>query len=381
MSIHEQENEYSAVENRHKSIIRTSIVGIATNVLLAAFKAFIGVVSNSIAITLDAVNNLSDALSSVITILGTVIAGKKPDAKHPLGYGRTEYLTSTIIAVLVMYAGVTALIESVKKILHPETPNYTVPALIVVAVAVVVKILLGRYFQSQGKKLHSDSLVNSGVDATQDSFISLATLVGALIFVLTGLRLEAYLGAVIAVIIIKSGIEMLMSALDDILGRRPDAELSRSVRRTIQENFPVQGAYDLIMHNYGPNQIVASVHVAVDDTTTAEQIDEMTREITQKVMEETGVIITSVGVYSVNTRDPEAVRVQDIIHEVASEHEYCLQIHGVYVDSEKKTARYDMVLDFAAKDLQALYETISEEVRKALPEYSVTSVLDYDLSD
>lgn len=373
--------EYVAVENRHKSIIRTSIVGIVTNVLLAAFKAFIGVVSNSIAITLDAVNNLSDALSSVITILGTVIAGKKPDAKHPMGYGRTEYLTSTIIAVLVMYAGVTALIESVKKIIHPETPNYTVPALIVVAVAVVVKILLGRYFQSQGKKLNSDSLVNSGVDATQDSFISLATLVGALIFVLTGLRLEAYLGAIISVIIIKSGIEMLMDALDDILGRRPDAELSRSVRKTIQENFPVQGAYDLLMHNYGPNQVVASVHVAVDDTTTAEQIDELAREITQKVMEETGVIITSVGIYSVNTKNPEAVRVQDVIHEVASEHEHCLQIHGVYVDTEKKTARYDMVLDFAAKDLQALYETISKEVQEALPEYTVNSVLDYDLSD
>lgn len=381
MSMRDLGSEYAPVENRHKSIIRTSIVGIVTNVLLAAFKAFIGVVSNSIAITLDAVNNLSDALSSVITILGTAIAGKKPDAKHPMGYGRTEYLTSTIIAVLVMYAGVTALIESVKKIIHPETPNYTVPALIVVAVAVVVKILLGRYFQNQGKKLNSDSLVNSGVDATQDSFISLATLVGALIFVLTGLKLEAYLGAVIAIVIIKSGIEMLMSALDDILGRRPDADLSRGVRRTIQENFPVQGVYDLIMHNYGPNQIVASVHVAVDDTTTAEQIDEMARNITQKVMEETGVIITSVGVYSVNTKDPEAVRVQDIIHEVASEHEYCLQIHGVYVDTEKKTARYDMVLDFAAKDMQALYETISEEVREALPEYTVNSVLDYDLSD
>lgn len=374
-------NEYAPVVDRHKSIIRTSIVGIITNVLLAAFKAFIGIVSNSIAITLDAVNNLSDALSSVITILGTVIAGKKPDAKHPLGYGRTEYLTSTIIAVLVMYAGVTALIESVKKIIHPETPNYTVPALIVVAVAVVVKILLGRYFQSQGKKLNSDSLVNSGVDATQDSFISLATLVGALIFVLTGLRLEAYLGAIISVIIIKSGIEMLMSALDDILGRRPDPELSRSVRKTIQDNFPVKGAYDLLMHNYGPNQILASVHVAVDDTTTAREIDEMTRQINEKVMEETGVIVSSVGVYSVNTRDPEAVRVQDIIHNVASEHEHCLQIHGLYVDTEEKTARFDMVLDFAAKDMQALYETITNEVREALPEYTITSVLDYDLSD
>ena len=131
-------NENSPIVTRHKQIIRTSIVGIITNVLLAGFKAFVGVLSNSIAITLDAVNNLTDALSSVITILGTMIAGKKPDAKHPLGYGRTEYLSSTLIAVLVMYAGVTALVESVHKIIHPETPNYTTPVLIVVAVAVAI---------------------------------------------------------------------------------------------------------------------------------------------------------------------------------------------------------------------------------------------------
>ena len=135
------------IVTRHKQIIQTSIIGIIANVLLAGFKAFVGVLSNSIAITLDAVNNLTDALSSVITILGTLIAGKRPDAKHPLGYGRTEYLSSTLIAVLVMYAGVTALVESVRKILHPETPNYTTPVLIVVAVAVVVKVLIGKYFR------------------------------------------------------------------------------------------------------------------------------------------------------------------------------------------------------------------------------------------
>lgn len=374
-------NEFAPIENRHKQIIRTSIVGIVGNVLLAAFKAFVGLISNSIAITLDAVNNLTDALSSVITILGTVIAGKKPDAKHPLGYGRTEYLSSTLIAVLVMYAGVTALVESVKKIVHPETPSYTVPVLIVVAAAVVVKILLGKYFQAQGKKLNSDSLVNSGIDATQDAIVSLATLIGALVYMFSGVKLEAYLGVIISVIIIKSGIEMLMAALGDIMGRRPDAELSKQVRKTIQENFPVHGVYDLLMHNYGPNQIIASLHVALDDTATVQTIDHMSRDIYTKVMEETGVVVASVGVYAVNTKNPEAVEIQNTVHEIASEYEHCLQVHGLYVDTEKKTLRFDVVMGFDDKNMQESFDSITRRVKEAYPEYQVTSVMDFDVSD
>lgn len=374
-------NENNPVVVRHKKIIRTSIVGIVTNVLLAGFKAFVGILSNSIAITLDAVNNITDALSSVITILGTLIAGKRPDAKHPLGYGRTEYLSSTLIAVLVLYAGVTALVESVQKIFHPETPNYTTPVLIVVAVAVVVKVLLGKYFQAQGKKLHSDSLVNSGVDATQDSIISLATLVGALVYLFAGIRLEAYLGAIISIVIIKSGIEMLMGALGDIMGRRPDPELSQKVRKTVQDNFPVHGVYDLLMHNYGPDQIVASVHVAVDDVTSAEDIDRMSREMYDKVQEETGVLLTGIGVYAVNTQDPEAVRIQNGIYEIASEHPYVMQVHGLYVDTEKKTVRFDVVMDFAAPDMQGEFKDIQAQAEKQFPEYEVTAVMDLDVSD
>ena len=369
------------IVTRHKQIIQTSIIGIIANVLLAGFKAFVGVLSNSIAITLDAVNNLTDALSSVITILGTLIAGKRPDAKHPLGYGRTEYLSSTLIAVLVMYAGVTALVESVRKILHPETPNYTTPVLIVVAVAVVVKVLIGKYFQAQGKKLNSDSLVNSGVDATQDAVVSLATLVGALVFVFSGIRLEAYLGVIISVIIIKSGIEMLMDALGDIMGRRPDPDLSRKVRSTIQQNFTVHGAYDLLMHNYGPNQIIASIHIAVDDSISAVEIDNLSREIYDKVLEETGVILTGIGVYAVNTQNPEAVRVQSGIYEIASENQYCLQVHGLYVDTENKSVRFDAVMDFAAPDMEKEFEDLAKKTQKAFPDYEVIPTMDLDVSD
>ena len=151
-------------DKRDKIIVRTSVVGIVTNVLLAAFKAAVGLAANSIAVVLDAVNNLSDALSSIITIVGTKLSGKLPDKKHPLGYGRIEYLSAMIVAGIVLYAGITAFVESVKKIIRPETPEYGTISLVIIAVAVVVKIVLGRYVKAQGKRVNSGALVASGSD-------------------------------------------------------------------------------------------------------------------------------------------------------------------------------------------------------------------------
>ena len=235
---------------REKTIVRTSIIGILVNVLLAAFKAAVGVLTSSIAIVLDAVNNLSDAASSIITIVGTKLAAREPDRKHPFGYGRIEYLSAMIISVIVLYAGVTSLIESIKKIIHPETPDYSVTALIIVAVGVLVKILLGRYVKGVGEKVNSDSLINSGKDATLDSVISASTLAAALIFLASGLSLEAWLGAVISLIIIRSGVEMLRETISEILGQRADAELVREIKKTVLSFPPVSGAYDLVLHKY-----------------------------------------------------------------------------------------------------------------------------------
>ena len=162
--------------DRDKIIVRTSIIGIAANLLLAGFKAAVGILANSISIVLDAVNNLSDALSSVITIIGTKLAGKAPDKKHPMGYGRIEYLSAMIISMIVLYAGITSLVESVKKIIHPEKAEYTGVTLLIVAAAVVVKLLLGRHVKATGQKVNSGSLIASGEDARLDAVISASTL-------------------------------------------------------------------------------------------------------------------------------------------------------------------------------------------------------------
>ena len=367
--------------SRDKMIVRTSIIGILANVFLAAFKAVVGLSSHSIAIVMDAVNNLSDAASSVITIIGTKLAGKEADKKHPFGYGRIEYLSSMLISFLVLYAGITAFVESVKKILHPETPDYSVAALIIVAVAVVVKIALGRYVKSVGEKVNSDSLINSGEDATLDSVISASTLVAAGIYLLTGVSLEAWLGAIIAAVIIKSGIEMLRDTLSKILGERADAQLARDLKATVSSFPEVSGAYDLVLHNYGPDAYNGSVHIEVPDTLSAGELDKLIRKITSEVYRKHNVILTAIGVYSINTKDPEAAEAREKVREIVTANPYVLQMHGFFIDKEEKHIRFDIVVSFDAEDRKEVHREVCENVKKEFPDYTLQVAMDMDFSE
>ncbi len=366
---------------RDKKIIQTSIIGIGANVLLAAFKAVIGLASNSVAIVLDAVNNLSDAMSSLITIIGTKLAAKEPDRAHPLGYGRIEYLSAMIIAAIVLYAGITALVESVKKIIDPATPDYSTVALIIVAAAVLVKILLGRYVKSVGEKVNSDSLIASGKDALFDAILSFSTLVAAVIYIVWHVRLEAWLGAIIALFIIKAGLEMLRDTISEILGERTGAETASAIRKTIRSFPEVKGVYDLILHNYGPDRLVGSVHIEVPEDMTARQLDELQRRITAKVLEEHGIPLTGISVYSVNTHDPQAMQVRQQITSMALNEPYILQVHGFYMEEEPASLRFDIVVDFDAPDKKAVCQKLTDKVKEAYPGYDVKITLDYDLAD
>ena len=367
--------------SREKTIVRTSVIGIIANVFLAGFKAAIGLMTNSIAIVLDAVNNISDAGSSLITIVGTKLAGREPDKKHPFGYGRIEYLSAMIISVIVLYAGITSFVESAKQIIHPETPDYNAVSLIIVAVAVAVKILLGRYVKSVGVRVNSDSLINSGEDAALDSVISASTLVAAGVFLIFHLSLEAWLGAVISLVIVKSGMEMLRDTISRILGERNDAELAKSIRQTV-ESFPeVQGAYDLVLNNYGPDVWNGSIHIEVPDTYSADQLDQLIREITMAVLRENDVLLTAIGVYSANTKDEEVIRAKQKVREIVFAHEHVRQMHGFYLLSEQKTMRFDIVISFDAKDRRAVFSDVVSDVQKAFPEFILQVAMDTDFSE
>ena len=379
MSIDEQRCE-PFTDTRDKIIVRTSAVGIVTNVLLAAFKAAVGLAANSIAVVLDAVNNLSDALSSIITIVGTKLSGKLPDKKHPLGYGRIEYLSAMIVAGIVLYAGITALVESVKKIINPETPEYGTISLVIIAVAVVAKIVLGKYVKAQGEKVNSGALVASGSDAMFDAVLSFSVLVSAIVFLVFEISLEAYVGAVISVFIVKAGLEMISETVNEILGQRPDKEISAKIKRLLAEAPEVRGAYDLILYNYGPDKNLASVHLELPDTMTVEEVDRLTRKLERRVYGETGVILVGVGVYSCNTGDNEAARIFKDVRDKVLSHEWALQVHGFHVDVPAKEMRLDVVMSFDIRPKEGV-EILRKEIGQAYPDYAVLIIPDVDVSD
>ena len=377
----EQNNDIAVLaSDREKAIVKTSVIGIITNVLLVGFKAFVGLVSNSIAVILDAVNNLSDALSSVVTIIGAKLGAKQPDKKHPLGYGRIEYLSSMIVAALVLYAGITSLVESVKKIIHPETAEYNAVSIIIISVAIVVKLLLGLYVRKQGKKFNSGALSASGSDALFDAILSSSVLASAVVYLIWGVSLEAYVGVIIAGFIIKAGIEMMIETLNDIIGKREDAETTKELKEIICEEDAVLGAYDVTLFNYGPNKNYGSVHIELPDNLSVDDVDRITRKIQLDVFHKTGIILTGIGVYSYNTSDDEAARMRNEIQKTVMAHEWALQMHGFYADTEKKTVRFDVVLSFDIERKKAI-ETLYGDVKALYPDYDALIVPDVDITD
>lgn len=366
---------------RERQIIKISIVGIVANVFLAAFKAAAGLLSHSIAVTLDAVNNLSDALSSVVTIVGARLSGKQPDKKHPLGHGRVEFLSAAVIAVIVLYAGVSALAAAVKKIITPETPSYSTVTLVILAAAVAVKIALGLFVRRAGTRVRSDALVNSGMDALFDAVISASTLLAAGLFLWRGISLEAPLGAMISVYIVKSGVGMLRDAASKLIGERVAGDLARAVKETICAQPEVYGAYDLVLHSYGPDHWQGSVHIEVPDIMTADAIDRLERDIQAQVYQKHKVILTGIGIYAMNTQDDDVKRLQTELTRFVMAQPDVLQMHGFYFDREKKELRFDVIIDFEVPDRAVVYEKIVAGVRERYPDLTPIITMDADISD
>ena len=367
-------------KNREKIIIKTSIVGIVTNILLAAFKAVIGLAVHSIAVVLDAVNNLSDVVSSVVTIIGTKLASKAPDRKHPMGHGRIEYLTAMIVASIVLYAGLVSLKESVKKIISPTKPEYTTVSLVIIFTAIIVKLLLGTYVKKKGREVNSGSLSASGSDALFDAILSTSVFITAIFYILTKISLEAYLGVIISAIIIKSGIGMFKDGVEDILGKRVDIETVQKVKEIVCREPEVYGAFDLDLHNYGPDRLIGSVHIEIKDTMSAGEIDALTRRIQSAVYKETEIIIESVTIYAVNTTDEEVKAIKNEVEKMVLAHEDVLSMHGFFVDKESKLMRFDYVTSYDSKDMDKTYLEIKEKLGDRFPDFDIVIARDYDLS-
>lgn len=367
--------------NREKTIVRTGVIGILANVFLAGFKAAAGMLTGSIAVTLDAVNNLTDALSSVITIVSAKLAHKAPDKGHPYGHGRMEYVSAVTIAVIILYAGISALVESVKKIITPVTPGYTPAALVIITVAVAVKIALGLYVRKTGERVNSASLVAAGKDALLDAVISASTLAAAGIFIVWHVSLEAWLAAAISLIIIRSGICMLKESASSIIGERAEGELANSIRESILTFTEISGVYDLVLHNYGPEKHIGSVHIEVPENLTAKQLDLLERAVTERVYAETGAMLMGIGIYAKSDGSAFSEKVYADLREIAAAEKGVLQIHGFSADEAARAIRFDVVIDFDAENREEIFRHIVSRLAEKYPDCQITPVLDADVTD
>ncbi|MBO4426934.1 MAG: cation transporter [Bacteroidales bacterium] len=366
--------------DRSGQIIRTSIIGIVANVLLASFKAVVGLLANSVAVVLDAVNNLSDAISSVITIIGTKLSMRPADNKHPFGHGRVEYFSAIIIAVIVLTTGIGSLVESVKKIINPTEPDYTAVTLIVIIVAILTKLALGWYVGRKGKELESDALVASGADALFDAIITLATLVSAGVMLLWDFSLDGYLGALISLVIIKAGIEMLSSPINQLLGAKASPELIHKIKSDITAMDEVLGVFDIILNGYGPNLSIGSLHIAVPETMNAHQIHGLTRRISELMYAKYGIIMT-VGIYSVASGNERDAELQKKVMQTLSRQEHVLQVHAFYYDEVSDSVSVDVVPDWDIKDDEAFIGLLHRQLKSVVPDKSIRIVIDHNYSD
>ena len=277
------------MEDRHERIVGASIAGVVINLVFVGLKTLIGVLSGSVSVVVDAVNNGTDVLSALVTLAGVKLARRKPDKEHPHGHGRVEYIAAIGVGLIILAVGIGAALASVPKISRPEVANYSALSIVVISATVIVKLVFGRYLRKVGKATRSRSLEGTGMDAMFDAALSFGTLVGAAVSMLFNVSIDGIIGVVIAAFIVKSAIEIISEAMGDLIGRRADERLVRRVRDVIRSVEGVKAVPKLVLHDYGPEDVSGAVKIEVNPKMTVKELTEITEEIERRVLEELDV--------------------------------------------------------------------------------------------
>lgn len=362
--------------NRQNVIVKASLVGIVVNIFLVIIKAILGMIAGSIAILLDALNNLTDVVSSVVTIVGLFFASKKPDKDHPLGHGRFEYISAGIVAIIIIYAGITAAREAFEKLLDPTETVYSIYTIIMLVATIITKFILGNYVKDRGEKYSSSALVASGLDAINDACVSCTVLLSAILYIFAHVQIDAVVGLLISVLIIRAGIELLIDDLKDIIGRSPEREFTDSIKELIREDESVIDVHDLMLHNYGPQRFLGSVVVDIDANMSADEIDRMSHRIKDAVLEKYDVILNGIGICSMNSKH------HDMRLEITRrlEHiDHIIQVHGIHIDEEKKSVDLDLIIDFDDKYPDLTLDHALMHLTEAFPDYTFKIHKDSDI--
>lgn len=362
---------------REEKIIKTGIIGVVTNLALAFLKIMIGLLANSLTLVLDAVNNTSDVLSSLVTIVGAKVGAKRPDKEHPLGHGRSEYIAAFLISGFIFYAGIASFVESVKRIIYPLTPEYSYITLCIIVLAIITKISLAYYVRKVGIATGSESLKAAGDDAFNDALVSGGTLVAGISNILFSWTfVEGYLGLLISIFYINTGVQALRANTSMLLGERVKLEIAASVQKIIENVQGVLGAYDLTFTDNGPGKLQASVRIEVDNSMCAREIDDLSRRIEKNVYEATGIPVMAVGIYALCQNDRE---LQKQISKIILNYPAVLQVHGFRISD--KQLRCDIVISLSEKNREQIFAQIKEDLGKRYPKYELNLTLDGDISD
>lgn len=238
--------------------------GIFLNLFLFAIKLIIGIFSSSIAITADAFNNLTDAGSSVVSLFGFILSGQKADKEHPFGHGRIEYIAGIFISVVIIYVGIELLRSSIGKIIHPGEFIFNIYVAIVLIISILVKLYMAYYNRSCGKKIQSSVLFAVATDSISDAIATSAILLSSVFMYFTNIQIDGYVGLLVSLLIIKSGVDAVIKTSSPLLGGIPDREFVKRVEAIVRENPETVGIHDLVVHDYGPNKIFVSLHMEVD---------------------------------------------------------------------------------------------------------------------
>lgn len=357
-------------EKREDIISATSGLGIAVNLLVSAAKVVVGLLASSIAIVSEGLNNAADALTSVLTLVGTKLAGKHPDKEHPFGYGRIEYLTSLIIAVLILVTGIEMLISSVKLIFNPEELSISVLSLVIVAVSAVIKFFLGVYTIKMGKKAESGALEAVGLDCRNDSFISIVTILSAIVFLVFHISVDAYVGIFMSLVIIKAGAEVLKDTISELLGRPGEHELAAKIYNEINTTDGIIGAADMMLHNYGPDAYSGSVNIEIDHNKTIGEAYQFIHELQLRIMHEYNVVMVF-GIYAVDNDHEYIKELRRTIGKFVSSTEHVKSFHAVYLEPGTDRIYCDLIVDYDLKDWDKLGSEFKAYMKDFYPDKQI----------
>lgn len=355
-------------------------VGIFTNLLLFTIKIIAGTLSNSIAIMADAVNNLSDSASSVITLLGFKMSSKPADRQHPFGHARFEYISGLIVSIMIFIVGFQFAQNAVGKIIHPEKTDFTLLSGCVLAVSILLKLWQGSFYRSVGKQIHSEALMAAAADSRSDVISMLIIVAGALITRFTGYNLDGYMGIAVAVLIMLTGYQLVRKTSGPLLGEAPSKELVDDIYHTIKQNEGIIGVHDLAVHNYGPGRCFASVHCEVpaerDILVSHDIIDNIERDFLNRK----GIHLV-IHMDPIITNDERTNELRIKVHEMIEKISPGITMHDFRViwGPTHSNLVFDVCVPFEFKmSDQQIIDEVKEKVHELDPHYYAVITVDHD---